>query len=284
MDRIGNTQYLQNGRINVDIIKVVFRQCSPEWVMPRNIIEHSNLTLITAGTAEYILGGKRYRVGTGDLIYVPHGDVRQAQLDLTDPMRCYSVDFVLSTPNRTLIQLPITYVRRIHAFSSISNLFCKMNVSWLQRSGYYQLQLKALFELLLYNITAEMDDADSTSSYTDSRIKAMMEHIARHYADPLSLEQYAEQFDLNKVYLGMLFKKNTGITYHQYLMNARLNAAEDLLCTGKYLISEVAYMTGFQDPAYFNRVFSKSFGSSPGRHKRAEKPSEPKQLMEEENT
>ena len=68
----------------------------------------------------------------------------------------------------------------------------------------------------------------------------------------------------------------TGMSFHQFLLNARLNAAEDLLYTGRYTVNEVAELTGFQDASYFSRVFFRANGIRPGKYKRLEKPPEPR--------
>ena len=66
-------------------------------------------------------------------------------------------------------------------------------------------------------------------------------------------------------YLKKLFKKETGLTPHQYLTDKRLeNAASNLsMCYGKANISEVARQCGFSEPLYFSRLFKRKYNVAP---------------------
>lgn len=271
----GNLQDLEQGNLFLDIGKVVFRRCSPEWNMPAQRSDHANMTFVVSGQAEYLLGGVPYRTGAGDLIYVPKGDLRQAALTPENPMRCYSIDFNLRDASGHILTLPLPYVSHLRDTAPVNDLCGKMNVSWLQSAPYRQLHLKALLQQLVYHVLAEQEKPDQSAPFSDDRVTSMTTCIARRYAEDLRLEAFADQLELSKVYLGALFKRHTGLSFRQYLTNARLNAAEDLLCSGKYTINEIAYLTGFQDPSYFSRVFYKMYGVRPGKYKRIEKPQEP---------
>ena len=281
MQKNGDIQDLKSGNIRMEIEKVVFRHCSPDWVMSRHRIKYSNLTFIVSGEANYLLGNTPYHVGAGSLIYVPHGDVRQASLVRENPMHCYSVDFYAWGSSGTPLNLPLPYVSFLSNDYVINDLFSRMNVCWLNRSPYMQLRMKALLLLVLYHLLFEIQQPNHLLNFTDDRIAAITTYIGRNYASDLRLETFAEQYHLNKVYLGALFKRDTGLTFHQYLTRARLNAAEDLLSSEKYNIDEVAYLSGFRDASYFSRVFYKYFNVRPGKYKRMEKPQEPKALQED---
>lgn len=58
-------------------------------------------------------------------------------------------------------------------------------------------------------------------------------------------------------------KALTGKTPSQFIRSVRLNKALQLLKESNFSVSEVAYETGFKDPAYFSRVFQIEFGNAP---------------------
>lgn len=62
-----------------------------------------------------------------------------------------------------------------------------------------------------------------------------------------------------------LFKKETGKTPLDYLIEKRIESAKNLLETehNNYTVKEISYRVGFEDPYYFSRVFKKSTGKSP---------------------
>ncbi len=276
MNTDGKIQDIMDGNILISVKKIVFRRCTPEWVMPPHVHRYENLTLLMAGEADYTLGSEHVHVSQGDLLCVGRGVFRQAKQDLANPMRCYSIDYLMTDAAGSPVSLPMPLVSRPGRMAVITDLFHRLSVCWLQQNSCTPLRVKGLLQLLLYNLLTGMTDADSARSASDERIRSMMDHISRHYSESLQLEEYARRYGLNKVYLGTLFRKTAGTTFHQYLLSARLNAADDLLYTGKYTVSEVAYMTGFQDPAYFNRMYSRRFQQSPGRQRLAAKPPEPR--------
>lgn len=67
-------------------------------------------------------------------------------------------------------------------------------------------------------------------------------------------------------YLRKRFKTEIGVTPLQYLLETRLNYAQNLLKIKydlKLNIAEIALMSGFNDPLYFSRLYKKNFGISP---------------------
>lgn len=95
-----------------------------------------------------------------------------------------------------------------------------------------------------------------------------MHYLESHYREEISLEELGGQMRMNGVYLGQLFKKETGMTCLKYQTNCRLKKAEQLLLAGKYNIGEVAEMVGYQTSQYFSRTFQKNVGVSPQEYRK----------------
>jgi signal transduction histidine kinase/ligand-binding sensor domain-containing protein/DNA-binding response OmpR family regulator len=69
-----------------------------------------------------------------------------------------------------------------------------------------------------------------------------------------------------KMSLRQLYRKIkalTDTTVHDFIISVKLNLACELLLSGDYTISEVAYKTGFTEPANFTRSFTKKYGKNP---------------------
>ena len=76
--------------------------------------------------------------------------------------------------------------------------------------------------------------------------------------------QLAESVNISEDYLARIFRRELGLTPWEYLGIYRIQLSVGLLLrTGKTL-SEIAEESGFQDQAYFSRVFRKVKGCSPG--------------------
>ncbi len=90
--------------------------------------------------------------------------------------------------------------------------------------------------------------------------------ILQNYPDcRFDLSGYLRSLPFNCEYLKKLFKKETGMTPHQYLMEKRLESAANALTMsyGKGSITDTARLCGFSEPLYFSRLFKKKYGVSP---------------------
>ncbi|CAM3804761.1 response regulator transcription factor [Cohnella lubricantis] len=91
----------------------------------------------------------------------------------------------------------------------------------------------------------------------------MIRYIHEHYAEDLTLEEFAKQLYISKNYLNQLFKKVTGETLTNYIIRVRIEKAKSLLFEGNHLIYEVAEMVGYQNVPYFTTLFKKYCGVTP---------------------
>ena len=91
-------------------------------------------------------------------------------------------------------------------------------------------------------------------------------YLETHFMDNVSLQDVAEKVNLDKSYLGRVFREECGITVMGYLKNIRIEKAKELLLCGMGA-SEVAMQTGFADPAYFAKIFKQEMGITPSRYR-----------------
>lgn len=97
-------------------------------------------------------------------------------------------------------------------------------------------------------------------------VQKIEHHILENYPDcGYDVNLYLSSLPFSSEYLKKLFKKETGLTPHQYLTEKRLEIAANTLTSfyGKWNISETAHHCGFSEPLYFSRLFKRKFGLSP---------------------
>ncbi|MCZ0704288.1 two-component system response regulator YesN [Natronobacillus azotifigens] len=92
-------------------------------------------------------------------------------------------------------------------------------------------------------------------------------YIDKHYKENLTLKKIANEFYMNPVYLGQLFKKNHGTYFKDYLLNVRMEKAKQLLRQTDLRIYEVADQIGFSSPDYFVVQFEKKEGMTPSNYR-----------------
>ncbi|MDQ0970389.1 YesN/AraC family two-component response regulator [Neobacillus niacini] len=121
----------------------------------------------------------------------------------------------------------------------------------------------------LINITNDLGKVNQKNNAKQYSIviNQILDEIDKHISNPdLSLKWMAQEIIfMNKDYLGKQFKKETGQTFTDYLMQYRMNRAMELIAkTNDLKVCDVAEKIGFKNnPAYFSRAFKKFTGVTP---------------------
>lgn len=109
---------------------------------------------------------------------------------------------------------------------------------------------------------------ESQNSGYSQLVGKMIRYIRRNYHQELNLEQLGMAFHMNGVYMGQMFKKETGITFLKYLTNLRVEEAKKLLLEGKMNVSQVAEAVGYKTGQYFSQIFLKTTGVTPQEYRK----------------
>jgi len=99
-------------------------------------------------------------------------------------------------------------------------------------------------------------------------LEGTAEFIEKNFSRSISRWQLAQQVNVSEDYLSRVFKKLIGISPWKYLLRYRILQSEKLLQKGGFTINEVAESCGFQDQAYFCRVFRAFLGVPPGKYQK----------------
>ncbi|WP_299435741.1 two-component regulator propeller domain-containing protein [uncultured Aquimarina sp.] len=104
----------------------------------------------------------------------------------------------------------------------------------------------------------------SENKVIDGFMQSVIDIVKDHMDnDEFSIPVLAEQLHMSRVHLFRKIKNLTGMSPTKFIRKIRLQHARDLLNNKEYSIAEIAYQTGFKDPAYFSRVYVEEFGKPP---------------------
>lgn len=95
------------------------------------------------------------------------------------------------------------------------------------------------------------------------KIAWVKKHIDDHPDVPVTIAQLAKQAGTNEQYLKTHFKMLNDTTVFAYILTKRMEYARNLLVSGNYKISEVAYKSGYKQASHFSSSFKKHFGYLP---------------------
>ena len=147
-----------------------------------------------------------------------------------------------------------------------------------QLSGYFQNFLveqsriapeKHVLDLLFQLIIAELRREQKPEMKRTPLAASAKHYLDLHFMEPVNLTETAEALHCNPEYLGRLFHQCFGETFSVYLNRKRVEAAAGFLAEDTYSVKEIMTLCGFQDPAYFRRVFRRAYGQSPGEYRKS---------------
>ena len=108
-------------------------------------------------------------------------------------------------------------------------------------------------------------------------------HEAAHL--PLNLVQLADRLKVSVPELRRTVQAATGVGPKDLVIQLRMSRAQSLLADTSLPVQRIASLTGYDDPAYFSRLFARKTGSSPSHfrreHQRDDSPDEPAPLTPE---
>ena len=102
----------------------------------------------------------------------------------------------------------------------------------------------------------------------DALIERVQRWIARHLDYHSPVERMAAYCEISERSFKRRFTRATGYTPIQYVQALRLNEAKQLLERTHQPIDEIAWTVGYEDPAFFRRLFKRQVGITPGVHRR----------------
>ena len=97
----------------------------------------------------------------------------------------------------------------------------------------------------------------------DGRLRDLIVHMHKHYAQEIDLDRYAAMAGLSHGRFVHLFKESVGVSPYAYVLELRLSRAAELLLSTNHSVAQVSYAVGFSDPLYFSRRFKKRYQLSP---------------------
>jgi AraC-like DNA-binding protein len=95
------------------------------------------------------------------------------------------------------------------------------------------------------------------------QLRRVTEYVIEHLSEAVRLGELSAIVGLSQSQFGRAFKASTGLSPHQWQLNARITKAQELLLSGALSLSEVALITGFAEQSHFTRVFKSVTGTSP---------------------
>jgi AraC-like DNA-binding protein len=99
------------------------------------------------------------------------------------------------------------------------------------------------------------------------RMDAIYKYVEIHFDENPDVNVIAEHVNLTTAAFCRFFKKNTKMTFTDFVNTYRINQAKNLLLQGK-TVSETCFAVGFESLSYFNKLFKKVVDENPSDFKK----------------
>jgi len=229
------------------------------------------------GAVTMKIGRESFSLHPGDMLLVPPGKVHRALI--TDPEKPYRrFVFWMSRPylERLIKEAEVYgYLKNraargnmlfsfdLLSFNTVrSILFSLLEETHGERFGKTEQQAMLIRSLLLTVSRLVYEREEQKKTEIRSAYEEISAYIDMHLDEPLTLDQIAGALFLSKYYIAHLFRENTGMSVHQYILRKRLEASCDFLRSGAS-VSAALQACGFRDYTAFYRAFLKAYGVTP---------------------
>ncbi|MBP2034089.1 AraC-like DNA-binding protein/mannose-6-phosphate isomerase-like protein (cupin superfamily) [Clostridium algifaecis] len=98
--------------------------------------------------------------------------------------------------------------------------------------------------------------------------KRIKKYIDDNFLGNLNIKTLSENLGISPYYLIHTFKNETGYSPMHYIINRKIGEAQNLLINTNYSVAEIGTIVGYDNPNYFNMLFTKTIGMSPGKYRK----------------
>ena len=252
-----------------------------QYIMPPHWHTEAEIIAVTEGQFDLYLNKRHYPMKTGDVAFVNPGVIHHGE-----PQNCkyecivFKLDMLLqsggSAVNRYIKPLSTRQCSVIEYFECGANSAAESATHALFSLFHGHAEqdelavYAALYTLLnaLYRTNSVKETYQGKAEEKQLRqLTKLLEWIEDHYTERITLSDLSRASGLNEKYLCRFFKSYTSNSPIDYINRLRIEkAANDL----RHLsVTEAAYANGFNDSAYFSKIFSRVMGMSPRQYQKS---------------
>ncbi|PLR76708.1 hypothetical protein CU633_14210 [Bacillus sp. V3-13] len=233
--------------------------------------EHTEILFIQEGQGDFKINGAVYTLNRGDLLlinpHIEHGAAASVEMNIRGFSLTIANLQLSGLPKGSIIQSddsPILKAQEHHM--TINKYIEDINEEFKNKDLGSQEIISSLLQTLIIKILRTLH---STKSNDNSSIsEKVKKYISENYNSDISLNELANIVYVNPYHLAHTFKDEVGISPIQYLIKHRIEVAKSMLLHTNLTIREIAYKVGYPNANYFNLLFKKFTGQSPGKFRK----------------
>lgn len=122
-------------------------------------------------------------------------------------------------------------------------------------------------DLLTDLLIASYSTADAYISIPEN-FRQLIKYMEDHFSSSITLDDLSKSFGMSKYYLSREFKKYTGFSPIDYLIQLKIEHAKYLLHSTTLPANKISHISGIHDMNNFTNLFKKRTGMTPGQYRK----------------
>ncbi len=275
-------EQLSRGSADFPIAYYHLTQSHPRYVM--DLHWHPEIEIITvhSGSFDLYLNRRAYTLHKGDTAVVnpgvlhrgePHGDCEYEctvfSLSMLSPTGNAAAKYIKPLMDGTLVAKEYFSAEELAVKNAAQDLFLALREcvnQGCELSVYAALY--RFFAVLYTKDSIQKAPLSTAQSKQLSHLAALISWIEEHYTQRITLEELATRAGLSEKYLCRFFKEYTSYTPIVFINRMRVERAAADIRDKKISLTEAAYANGFNDSAYFSKIFREVMGMTPREYKK----------------
>ena len=218
--------------------------------LPQKRINFYDLTVVVEGELPYEINGSECLVKAGEAMFLPPSTLRAREK--LDKMDYYCFNFISDEAYDLPVVMPSAYS------SVIKSLLYSFDSIYRETPNLDDERLLLILDCILKQLKCQM-----VQKMESPLVLQIKQHVKERIYEKISLAWISKFTFFSISYCEYVFKKETGMSITDYILEERISLAKRLLWENHYPLKKIAEMVGFSDYNYFARTFKKRTGYTP---------------------
>lgn len=232
--------------------------------------EDYQLIYIASGKVRFTFDGTEQIVDKGNIVFFRPGETQIYKLHLEDKPETYWVHFTGYDVDALIKKYQISKGENIFYAGTAADcqwIYRQMIRELQLRRANYQEMLNMNLNQLFLIMNRYLQEGVQISNDALNEVDKAIHYFTENYTQPIVIKQYAQEHLMTPCWFIQNFKKITGYSPNQYLVNLRITNAMNLMDNTAYNITQIANAVGYDNALYFSRLFKKHTGLTPSEYK-----------------
>lgn len=241
-----------------------FEECRSGYGFGPASREYYLMHFILYGKGIFKIEDKIYNLKKGHIFIIRPSEITYYEADKKEPWKYIWIGFNLN--KKSVLFEKSSFLNKDILYSPSSEYIFKSMLESEKHEVSKEIFLTSrLYEL--FSILIEEGNTKLINNFPKIYVMKAESYILSNYMHDITVESISKFLGINRGYFYTIFKKATGKSPKQYIIDVRLEKAARFLLENNFTPGEAARSTGYSDIFNFSKIFKRKFGVAPSYYK-----------------